>query len=350
MNHLYPEASWEERQDIIRAHRDYSLGLLYFTATDPRVPAEIRDEVARWGLPKDEYSDNGHWSPQLYVRESRRMVGEYVATQADCENRRTAPDGIAMAAYTMDSHNCQRIVVRKDGRYMVKNEGNVEVRGGHPYPVSYRSLTPRREECTNLLVPVCCSASHIAYGSIRMEPVFMCMGQAAGIAVATAARKGLSSVQEVDYRDILQVLSDDPCQDGSAPDIVIDDLEAEMPEGWSRIAAKGSYGPSAAAGPSGSGAVRFSTVVPDAGTYDVYTYQHRPEEGFDPVTVVTFPDGSERRFHDTDVKIVGQTRGAWHPLGSVSLPAGETFTLCIGGGSATGQARADAVLLVRRQP
>ncbi len=203
MNYDYPEASWERREQIKKAHKDYTLGLLYFTATDPRVPEALRREVARWGLPKDEYVESGHWTPLLYIRESRRMVGGYVATQADCEGTRTAPDPVALAAYTMDSHNCQRVVVHKDGKAMVKNEGNVEMPVWSPYPVSYRSMTPIRSECVNLLVPVCCSATHIAYGSIRMEPVFMCMGEAAGRAVAIAEKGGLGAVQDVDSRDIV---------------------------------------------------------------------------------------------------------------------------------------------------
>ena len=117
MNYDYPEASWERRQEIIKAHKDYTLGLLYFTAHDERIPAQIRNYVAQWGLPRDEYVETDHWTPQLYVRESRRMVGEYVATQPDRENVCEARDGIAMAAYTMDSHNCQRIVVKKNGKY-----------------------------------------------------------------------------------------------------------------------------------------------------------------------------------------------------------------------------------------
>jgi hypothetical protein len=120
MNHNYPEATWEERQEIIKAHKDYTLGLLYFYATDPRVPAELQNHVKEWGLPKDEYVENGHWTPQLYVRECRRMVGEYVATQADCDNKVIAPEGIAYAAYTMDSHNTQRIVIEKNGKKIVK--------------------------------------------------------------------------------------------------------------------------------------------------------------------------------------------------------------------------------------
>ena len=207
MNHSYPEASWEERDAIIKAHKDYTLGLFYFYMTDPRVPKNLQDEIRRWGLPKDEYLRTNHWTHQLYVREARRLVGEYVATQADCQNETEITDGIGFAAYQMDSHNCQRIVIEKDGKMMVKNEGDVERGGGSPYPISYRSLTPKRQECENLLVPVCLSASHIAYGSIRMEPVFMEMGQSSGLAAAMA---GKSAVQDVDVSRIQEIYASDP--------------------------------------------------------------------------------------------------------------------------------------------
>ena len=199
MNHDYPEASWERRREIIEAHKNYTLGLFYFYATDPRVPANLQDWVRSWGYAKDEYPKTGGWTHQLYVREARRMVGEYVATQADCEGLGNVTDGIGYAAYQMDSHNCERIVVMKDGKYMVKNEGDVEIGGGVPYPISYRSLTPKREECTNLLVPVCLSSSHIAYGSIRMEPVFLELGQVCGIAASLAIK---CPVQHVDVTRI----------------------------------------------------------------------------------------------------------------------------------------------------
>jgi hypothetical protein len=150
-----------------------------------------------WGYPKDEYVDNDHFTPQLYVREARRLIGEYVMTQANCQGQVTARDSIGLAAYTMDSHNCQRIVVRKNGRAMVKNEGDVQVGGFGPYPISYRALVPKRAECRNLLVPVCLSASHIAYGSIRMEPVFMGLAQAAALAACQAIDRGMA-VQDVD--------------------------------------------------------------------------------------------------------------------------------------------------------
>ena len=348
MNYAYPEASWEERQEIIKAHKDYTLGLLWFTANDPRVPETVRGEISRWGLPKDEYCETDHWSPQLYVRECRRMVGEYVATQADCENRRVAPDGIAMAAYTMDSHNCQRVVVCKDGKYMVKNEGNVEVDGGLPYPISYRSITPKREQCTNLLVPVCCSASHIAYGSIRMEPVFMVMGQAAGLAVSTACRKAFTRVQDVDYRDIVHILETDPYQDGSAPDIVIDDPEIGDVPGWERRPVYCSYGRSALICRDPSAPAVFSTTVPKSGTYDVYSYQFKPIEWLNPHTLLELSTGEKFDFDASAVQVAGQTLSAWHYLTAVRLRSGERFSATFRSDGGPSQTIADAILLVKK--
>lgn len=347
MNYDYPEATWERRQEIIKAHKDYTLGLLYFTAHDQRIPSVIREFVARWGLPKDEYVETDHWTPQLYVRESRRMVGEYVATQADCEGRRIAPDGVAMAAYTMDSHNCQRIVVRKDGKFMVKNEGDVEIPGGGPYPISYRSLTPKREQCTNLLVPVCCSASHIAYGSIRMEPVFMGMGQAAGLAVSIAKNKGLSCVQDVDFRDIVNVLETDPFQDGTHPDIIMDDASMEPVPGWEKCSLEGSYGPSCFTGEVGCPPIAFSADIPSDGNYLVYSYQHKPQDGLNPVSYIELSTGERFTVHASDVHIAGQTTSAWHLLCNVNLKAGDRFSASFSPDGGDGKTVADAVLLVK---
>lgn len=347
MNYDYPEASWERRQEIIKAHKDYTLGLLYFTAHDERIPEVIRNYVAKWGLPMDEYVETDHWTPQLYVRESRRMVGEYVATQADCEGNRVAPDGIAMAAYTMDSHNCQRVVIKKDGKYMVKNEGDVEISGGLPYPISYRSLTPKRKQCTNLLVPVCCSASHIAYGSIRMEPVFMGMGQAAGLAVSFAKKKGLSCVQDVDFRDIKNVLETDPFQDGTCPDIVMDDVDIAPLPGWEKGPMEGSYGPSCLSGEPGCPPIVFSAVVPADGEYLVYSYQHKPQEGLNPLTQIEFSTGDKFAVHASDVHVAGQTTSAWHLLDRVTLKSGDTFSASFSSDGSIGKVIADAVLLVR---
>ena len=180
MNYNWPEADYKEREKLFQEAVSYTKGLLYFMQTDKRVPDSLQAFVKQWGYPKDEYQQFDHFTPQLYVREGRRMIGEYVVTEHNCRGDVTVNDGIGLASYGMDSHNCERIVVNG----MVKNEGNVEVGVKHPYPVSYRALTPKRNECTNLLVPVCLSASHIAYGSIRMEPVFMVLGQAAAMAAS----------------------------------------------------------------------------------------------------------------------------------------------------------------------
>jgi FAD dependent oxidoreductase len=158
-----------------------------------------------YGYPKDEYVDNGNFSPQLYIREARRMVGEYVMTEANCLRKEIATDSIGQAAYTMDSHNCQRLVVNG----MVKNEGDVQIGGFGPYPIAYRSLVPKKEECTNLLVPVCLSASHIAFGSIRMEPVFMVLAQSAALAAAMAIKSN-KAVQQIDIAYMQKVLKTDP--------------------------------------------------------------------------------------------------------------------------------------------
>ena len=196
----YPTASYERRAEIAKQHLDYTKGLLYFVGHDERIPERVRQEMLRWGYPKDEFLTSDHFTPQLYIRESRRMLGRYVMTQADCESRTQIDDCIGWAAYTMDSHNCGRYVIQG----MVKNEGNVEIGLKEPYRVSYRSITPREEECSNLLVPVCLSASHIAYGSIRMEPVFMVLGQSAALAACQAIDQCGGIVQSVNAEKVYQ--------------------------------------------------------------------------------------------------------------------------------------------------
>ncbi len=196
MNYDYPEATYERRKEIIRAHEDYQKGLLYFVANDPRVPKEIHDKMQEWGLAKDEFADNGNWSRQLYIREARRMIGVYVTSENDVLAKREVPEPIGMGSYAMDSHNIQRYVTSEG---VVQNEGDVGVSPERPYAVSYGSIIPKREECTNLIVPVCVSSSHIAYGSIRMEPVFMILGQSAAIA-ASLAIDNRKPVQDIDYQ------------------------------------------------------------------------------------------------------------------------------------------------------
>ncbi len=195
----YPEANYKKRQKIYQKHVDYTLGLLWFVASDPRIPEAVRREIGEWGWPRDEYEENNHFTPQLYIRESRRMVGRYVMTQANCQRKASVDDAVGWAAYTMDSHNTGRYVVNG----MVKNEGDVEIPIPGKYDVSYRSLTPQEQEARNLLVPVCLSASHIAYGSIRMEPVFMVLGQTAALAACQAIEQHDGCVQRVDAAQVM---------------------------------------------------------------------------------------------------------------------------------------------------
>ena len=199
-NYDYPEASYERRREIIQEHENYQKGLMYFMANDPRVPADVREPMSKWGLPKDEFTDNGNWSHQLYIREGRRMVGQHVMTEHDCHSKTGIEDSIGLGSYAMDSHQTQRYVTSEG---FVQNEGDAGVAIRKPYRISYRAILPKREEATNLLVPVALSSSHIAFGSIRMEPVFMILGQSAATAAAIAIDQS-SDVQSVDYQQDLR--------------------------------------------------------------------------------------------------------------------------------------------------
>jgi hypothetical protein len=205
MNYGYPEGDYAAREAIFREHVTYQQGLMWFLANDPRVPEKVRRDVGRWGLCKDEFTETGGWPHQLYIREARRMISDYVMTQHHCERRTVVDDPVGLAAYTMDSHNCCRFA---DEQGHVRNEGDVQVGGFPPYPIAYRSIVPKEAECANLLVPVCLSASHVAYGSIRMEPVFMVLGQSAATAAAQAIDGGLA-VQRIDGSTLRKRLRDD---------------------------------------------------------------------------------------------------------------------------------------------
>ena len=197
-NYDYPEASYDERAAIIAAHRRYQEGLFWTLANDPRVPEPIRAEFHRYGLAADEFVDNGNWPPQLYIREARRLIGADVVTEAHCMSRVVADDPVGMGAYAMDSHNVQRYVAADGG---VRNEGDVQVKVPQPYGVPFGALQPQRIHATNLLVPVCLSASHIAFGSVRMEPVFMVLAQSAAIAAGIAIERDCA-VQDVPYAEL----------------------------------------------------------------------------------------------------------------------------------------------------
>lgn len=203
-NYNYPEAAYAERAKIIQAHKYYQLGLLYFLSNDERVPAEVRKDMSKWGLAKDEFTDTDNWPFNLYIREARRLVGEYVMTENDCLGKIDTPKSVGMGSYTLDSHNIQRYVT-PEGK--VQNEGDVGVHCP-PYKIAYGSLTPKKSDCQNLLVTNACSSSHIAYGSIRMEPVFMILGHSAASAAAIAISDGVA-VQDVDYNKLSEKLKKD---------------------------------------------------------------------------------------------------------------------------------------------
>jgi hypothetical protein len=342
MNHNYPEADYATRKKIQQAHEDYTKGLLYFIGHDERMPEHLRNQMLQWGYPKDEYTDNNHWSPQMYVREARRMIGAYVMTQHNCQGREVVDDGIGLAAYTMDSHNCQRLVVNG----MVKNEGNVEIGGFGPYPISYRSIIPKATECTNLLVPVCLSASHIAYGSIRMEPVFMVLGQSAAIA-ATLAIKEKKAVQDVDVKAIQSLLK------GEIHEVNVDNDDSaniQITGDWSRRE-RGAYGRSMLIDSSKGAApksIRFIPVLPQSGMYDVYTYIPKLP-GMSSVIPVSMFDGTALtpvNIKAADIKIEGQTSGEWIHLGKHRLPTGKNVYVEISNKGADGFVFADAVLFI----
>ena len=205
MNYDYPDASYERRRAILEEHERYQKGWLYFIANDPRVPAEVRDEMRKWGLAKDEFTDNGGWPHQIYVRESRRMLGMFVMTENELLKTRPTPDPVGMGSYTIDSHNVQRYVT-PDGA--VQNEGDIGVSTNGPYSIAYGALVPRRGQAGNLIVPVCVSSSHIAFGSIRMEPVFMVLGQSAATAAAMAIDGGVA-LQDLPYARLRERLLKD---------------------------------------------------------------------------------------------------------------------------------------------
>ncbi|MCH7228420.1 FAD-dependent oxidoreductase [Haloferula sp. A504] len=200
--------SHHEREELAAKHRDWQLGLVWTLQNHPRVPEDVRENYSGWGLPKDEFTDNGHWPYNLYVREGRRMVSDFVMTEHQCRQDAGYPqvtDSVGMGAYTMDSHHVQRV----NWKGQLKNEGDIQMSlGGKPYPISYRSIVPARGECENLLVPWCLSSSHIAFGSIRMEPVGMVLGQSAATAAVQAIEAG-TSVQDVEYGKLKEQLIKD---------------------------------------------------------------------------------------------------------------------------------------------
>jgi FAD dependent oxidoreductase len=194
----YPEASYERRREILKEHETYQTGWLYFIANDSRVPKDVQERMRHWGLAKDEFVDHGGWPHQIYVREARRMIGEFVMTENELMKRRPTPQSIGMGSYTIDSHNVQRYITPEG---FVQNEGDIGVPLSGPYEIAYGAVVPKRGQASNLVVPVCVSSSHIAFGSIRMEPVFMVLAHSAATAASIALDRGIA-VQDVPYAEL----------------------------------------------------------------------------------------------------------------------------------------------------
>ena len=358
----WPDGAYATRDSLWEAHRAYQQGLFYALAHESRVPAPIREAMQTWGLCRDEFLDTGGWPHQLYIREARRMVGDYVMTQHNATGRETVEDGVGMAAYTMDSHNTQRVVLGGPEGPQVKNEGNVEVGGWpgddlggeikvRPYPVAYRSITPKKEEATNLLVPVALSASHIAYGSIRMEPVFMVLAQSAAVAASMALEADVP-VQEIDVQALQTELKENPLADRSTPELLVDDADSadvEVTAYWKEVPADatyGAYGPSALhdGGTGADGVVRFRPDVQQAGPYAVYLYWPRLRD-VEKEAATNVPVDVRHAEGRTSVTVNQREQaGDWLLLGTFDFRPGEEAYVEVRNDRADGLVFADAVL------
>ncbi len=351
----YAEADHATREKIWKAHEVWQKGLMWTYAHHPRVPEKMRLAFQRFGLAKDEFKDNGNWPRQLYVREARRMVSDYVMTEKNCRRTEVVEDSVGMGAYNMDSHHIQRFVT-KEG--FVRNEGDVQV-PSKPYPVSYRSIRPRASECTNLLVPVCLSASHIAYGSIRMEPVFMVMGQSAAVAAGLAIEAG-TSVQDVPYarlkerllavNQVLDFLPAAPTGKGVAkstlPGIVIDDDQAELKGfGSTSTSTPGFIGEGYRHdGNAGKGeqTARYTPDLPKAGRYRVaFSYGANPNRGSNVQVRIRHADGESTVTVNQKNPPAGDA--PFHPLGTFDFKSGREGWVEIGNGGSDGYVIVDAV-------
>jgi hypothetical protein len=354
-NYDYPDADYATREKIIREHIDYQMGLMWTLANSPRVPEKVREHFRTWGLAKDEFVDTDNWPHQLYVREARRMIGPYVMIEQNCRGQRVAEDPVGLAAYTMDSHNVQRYVT-KEGH--VLNEGDVQVGGFSPYPISYRAIVPKPAECTNLLVPVCLSASHIAYGSIRMEPVFMVLGQSAATA-AVLAIDAKTDVQKVEYPKLrARLIADKQVLDWTGPKpptgidartlagIVMDDEQAER-KGFDHVSS--SVGPFVNSGYRHDGNerrgeqwARYRPDLPQDGEYEVrISYSPNPNRATNvPVTIVYGPAVATVKVNQRKAPNVDK---AFISLGTYCFQKGKAGYVEIGNKDADGYVIIDAV-------
>ena len=348
----YPEADYATRAKIWQAHEDWQKGLMWTYAYHPRIPEKIRTAFQKLGLAKDEFTDNGNWPRQLYVREARRMISDYVMSEKNCRRKEVIEDSVGMGAYNMDSHHVQRYV---DNAGHVRNEGDVEV-GSKPYPVSYRSIRPKASECTNLLVPVCLSASHIAYGSIRMEPVFMALGQSAATAAGLAI-EGKTSVQAVDYGALKERLLASaqvldlvvPSSGGGLPKekfagIVLDDADAKL-KGFEATGGVGSFIGEGYHHDTnenkGAQTARFTPTLPTTGLYRVaISYSTNANRATNVPVIIHHAKGETKVLVNQKLKPNGD--GPFHVVGIFEFTAGKVSWVEIGNADTNGYVIVDA--------
>ncbi len=342
-NYAWPEADYETREKIFQDHVNYQQGLAWFSANDPAVPESVQTRVKASGLMPGEFPETANWPHELYVREGRRMISEYVMTQAECLSRKIVPDPVGLAAYTMDSHNCQRVVIGGS----VRNEGDVQDRTPRPYSISYRSIVPKEAECSNLLVSVCLSSSHMAYGSIRMEPVFMILGQSAATAAAMAI-DGNVAVQKIDYAKLKErLLADRQILTWDAPPIT-ESPAKEAPQGiqlshtdaqktgeWTTASSGGYLHDSNKA--KGEKSIAFTPDLPAAGSYEVYLRSSKNSNRATNVPVEIK--------HATGVEILKlnqREQTGWIKIFTGAFKAGKESTLTLSNKDTDGHVIADA--------
>ncbi len=356
-NYDWPTADWATRERLFQDHANYQIGVMHFLTNSPRVPEKWRAEFARWGLPKDEYPETGGWTHQLYIREGRRLLGDYVMTQHNCQGTEVPEDSIGLATYNMDSHHCQMGVV--DGA--VRNEGNVEIRVA-PYPIAYRALLPKREEAANLLVPVALSSSHIAFGSIRMEPVFMILGQSAATAASLAIDSG-TAIHDLDYSALRERLLADGqilAYDGpkrnvrsseaatdpqSLPGIVVDDSNANFTGSWTPAdVISPRVGPTYRHNNTGTGKATFAAELDAGQEYEIrLAYSAHPNRATK--VAVTLSDGAGAETEFVNQQETPDINGHFVSLGRVKLRKDATYTVEISAGGIDGEPVTDGYVI-----
>lgn len=365
MNYGYPEASYEDRARLVAEHETYQKGYFYFLSNDPRVPAELRARIAKWGLAKDEFKDNGHWPYQIYVREARRMVSDFVLTEKHLCGQIETPDSIGMGSSTMASHHVQRYVATDvDGKSYVMNEGDVQVDPGGPYQIPYQSLTPKEEECQNLLVPVCLSSSHIAFSSLRMEPVFMILAQSAVTAASIAIDEEIN-VQQVSYEKLKQKLSTDgqilELQENNMiatgqginplglPGIIVDGERIKLKGEWTQSSSLRPFVGNGyfhdGNGGKGMRSAEFPFSTKSDGLYEVrVSYIPSGNRAGTVKYVVTSEQGVEEKVVDQrKVDGIGQI---WHTLGSFEFKEGKPYSVALRNDGTQGYVVVDALQLL----